>query len=158
MDDSNSIQHSETFPVKPPISWVMFPHWPEDGDHWIHPEDRHKAEGLIPSDVIFRREATDDDWYELSYGDVTLRARPVMVEELPEPKYKMGEIVELANQIDGDKMSTGRIYAIRWSDYHREPHYYLIRGDLKSQNAYLAKDLKPYEPPKEFHAMHTYED
>lgn len=156
-DDATPIQHSETFPVKPPVSWVIIPHWPEDGDHWIHADDRHKAEGLIPGDFIFRRELTDDDWYLLSYGDVTLKIRPVMVDEVPEPKFKMGELVELAHQLEVDKISVGKIYAIRYSDYYHEPQYYLIRGDLKSQNAYLAKDLKRYEPPKEFHAMHEYE-
>ncbi|MHC2069160.1 DUF6960 family protein [Bremerella sp. T1] len=156
-DDSIPIQHSENFPVKPPVSWVMFSRWPEDGDHWIHPDDRHKAEGLIPSDFIFRREVTDDDWYLISYGDVHMKTRPVMVEELPEPKFKMGEIVELAHQFDVDKMTTATIYAVRWSDYHQEPNYYVTRGNLKSQNAYLAKDLKPFEPPQGFHAMHEYE-
>src|SRR5690606_3875004 len=102
-------------------------------------------------------ELTDDDWYLLSYGDVTLKIRPVMVDEVPEPKFKMGELVELAHQLEVDKISVGKIYAIRYSDYYHEPQYYLIRGDLKSQNAYLAKDLKRYEPPKEFHAMHEYE-
>ncbi|PQO32106.1 hypothetical protein DTL21_17885 [Bremerella cremea] len=156
-DDATPIRHSEAFPVRPPVSWVIFPHWPEDGDHWIHPDDRSKAEGLIPSDFIFRRELTDDDWYMLSYGDVHMKTRPVMVDEVPEPKFKMGEIVELAHQFEVDKIAIGTIYAIRYSEYHREPQYYLIRGELKSQNAYLAKDLRPYEPPKEFHAMHEFE-
>ncbi|MBI1248572.1 hypothetical protein GC197_12125 [bacterium] len=155
-DDSTPIQNSSAFPVKPPVSWVMFSRWPEDGDHWIHPDDRNKAEGLIPSDCIFRREVVDDDWYQVSYGDVTLRIRPVMVEELPEPKFKMGEIVELQHQFDVEKLTTGTIYAVRWSEYYQEPQYYLVRGDLKSQNPYLAKDLKHFEPPKDFHAMHTY--
>ncbi|QDU78037.1 hypothetical protein Pan97_51170 [Bremerella volcania] len=156
-DDSIPIQNSEVFPVKPPVVWVMFPRWPEDGDGWIFPQDRHKAEGLIPSDFIFRREVTDDDFYLISYGDVQMKIRPVMMEEVPEPKYKMGEVVELAHQFDVEKTTTGTIYAVRWSDYYQEPQYYLIRGDLKSQNPYLAKDLRPFEPPKEFHAMHEYE-
>lgn len=156
-DDPQSIQRSEAFPVRPPTSWVMLTRWPEDGDDWIHPDDRHKAEGLIPSDRIFRREVTDDDWYLLSYGDVRLKTRPVMMEEVPEPKFEIGQDVQLANQIDGSKLQIGKIYAIRFSEYYQEPQYYLIRGDLKSQIPYLAKDLRPHEPPKEFHAMHEWE-
>lgn len=156
-DDSTPIRNSDAFPVKPPVSWVVFHRWPEDGDHWIHPDDRHKVEGLIPSDYIFRRELTDDDWYLLSYGDVQIKTRPVMVDEVEEPKFQVGELVELAHNLEVDKMTVCRIYAVRFSEYFHEPQYYVIRGDLKSQNPYLAKDLKPYEPPKEFHAMHEYE-
>lgn len=151
-----SIEHSEVFPVKPPPSWVIFPRWPEDGDGWIHPDDRHKAAGLIPGDFIFRREATDDDWYLLSYGDICLKTRPVMAEEVPEPKFQIGDLVELAHRLETESPTIGKVYAIRWSEYYHEPQFYLIRGDLKSQIPYLAKDLKLYEPPKSFHTMYEF--
>jgi len=153
------LEFSESFPVKPPVSYVIIEHWPENGDGWIHPEDRKKTEGYIPGDFVWRREGIDNPTYpyQLSYGDVTLRTQPVMVEEVPAPEFQMDELVEVISQLESEKAQLGRVYAIRYSHFHEAPEYYLIRGELKSQDPHLAKELAPYDPPKEFHAPFQYD-
>ncbi|MEX1039536.1 MAG: hypothetical protein WDZ51_02825 [Pirellulaceae bacterium] len=143
--DPEAFLHSERFPIKPPTTYVLFQRWPEDGNDWIHPEDRGLEEGLIPSDFVFRRDLIDDHWYRLSYGDVSIRIRSVLFEEVAPPVFEIGQLVELNSSFDARKPGVGRVYAIRYNLYHRQAVYYLIRGDLKSETPYLATDLRPFE-------------
>ncbi|MFI4874984.1 MAG: hypothetical protein ACIALR_06595, partial [Blastopirellula sp. JB062] len=128
----------------PEIDYVMLPRWPQDGDDWIHPEDRSLAAGMIPSNRIFRREMQPDGYYELSYGPRKIRVRPVIAESAPEPCFEIGQVVKLKMAFEGDRTQTGRIYAIRYSQYYDAPQYYLIRGDMKSRTPYLASSLEPF--------------
>jgi len=152
-------ENSEIFPVKPPTSYVIFQRWPEDGDGWIHPEDRGKTEGHIPSELVWRRDATDDPSYPyvITYGEVKIRTKAVMAEEIADPEFEVGDLVELQQQFESEHTEVARIYEVRYSHFHQQAQYLLIRGDLKSRTPYLAKDLKPFEPPKDFHAPYRYE-
>ncbi|MGY8769203.1 MAG: hypothetical protein ACKVH8_12360 [Pirellulales bacterium] len=132
-------------PLKPLPAYVIVKRWPQDGLNWIHPEDQDKIDGLFPSDLIFRRELLDDGYYRLSYGDRTVRVQAIMVNEVPEPMYWIGDQVSLKSNLDERKPYSGKIYAVRYSNYHRQPQYYLQRGEVLSETPYLADDLDKYE-------------
>ncbi|TWT32983.1 hypothetical protein [Blastopirellula retiformator] len=139
-------QYSESLPLKPEADYVMLQRWPQDGDDWIHPDDRGMAAGMIPSDRIFRRELQEDGYYELTYGPRKIRVRPVMCEDAPKPVFEIGQFVKLKMAFESDRTETGRIFAIRYSQYHDAPQYYLIRGNMKSRTPYLADALELFTP------------
>ncbi|UUO06191.1 hypothetical protein M4951_22900 [Blastopirellula sp. J2-11] len=141
-DPQRDTQFSESMPLKPDVDYVMLSRWPQDGDDWIHPDDRNLAAGLIPSDRIFRRELQPDGYYELAYGPRKIRIRPVLAEEAPRPAFEIGQVVKLKLAFEGDQSEVGRIYAIRYSQYYDAPQFYLIRGDMKSRTPYLAEALE----------------
>lgn len=145
-DSFRDTQFSESLPLKPNVDHVMLSRWPQDGDDWIHPEDRQLAEGLIPSDRIFRRELQPDGYYQLSYGPLKIRVQPVMFDDAPEPVFEIDQFVKLKMAFDSDRTEAGRIYDIRYSQYHDAPQYYLIRGDMKSRTPYLADALELFTP------------
>ncbi|MCC9607306.1 hypothetical protein LOC68_13455 [Blastopirellula sp. JC732] len=156
-DPQRETQYSESLPLKPVVDYVMLTRWPQDGDEWIHPEDRSLAAGMIPSERIFRRELQADGYYELTYGPRKIRVRPVMFEDAPHPVFEIGQFVKLKMAFESDRTEVGRIYAIRYSQYHDAPQYYLIRGDLKSRTPYLADALELFTPEGRLREHDEYE-
>ncbi|PHR93880.1 MAG: hypothetical protein COA78_32595 [Blastopirellula sp.] len=144
MNDSSKTNPAEQ-PLKPTVTYVIVKRWPEDGTDWVHPEDQDKIAGLFPSDLIFRRELLDDGYYCLSYGDRSVRVQPILVNEVPEPKFSMGEMVTLKSNLNERKPYSGKVYAVRYSNYHHQAQYYLQRGEKQSQTPYLAEDLMKFE-------------
>ena len=78
--------------VRPPFHVVLL-HWPRDGDDWIHPDDRHLAGRLIPSDRVFLREGAEGPYHVLTYGHRLVRIEPAMWQEAPHEGLRIGDQV-----------------------------------------------------------------
>ena len=82
-------------PLKTDPKYGYFPHWPQDGNDWVHPDDVATARAMIPSQRVFRRDGVDGEYCILHYGDVTLRAKPALWQEVEPEGIEIGDWVEV---------------------------------------------------------------
>lgn len=123
-----------------------YPWWPEDGDDWLHPEDVELARELIPSTRVFRREGEHGSFVVLYYGDLRLRVKRTLWQEVSGEGYEIGDWVEVLSR---GKRNTPRTGVIREMTYHpteRRMQFRITENDKPIPNDYFAEDLRPVEP------------
>ncbi len=139
-------------PALPPLKldprYGHFPRWPEDGDHWVHPEDVSLARQLIPSPRIWRRDGQHGIFAILHYGTIRLRVLPRMWLQTPRPAHEIGHWVEVRPRGMQNDPHTGRVRHLLWDDHTRQIHYQLEVAQHPLETRYTAADLKPIEPPQ----------
>ena len=72
------------------------------------------ARTLIPSGRIFRRDGRDGDYVLVHYGDVTLRVRPTLWQEVEPEGFEIGDWVEVRTRGLANEPRTGTIAEIAW--------------------------------------------
>ncbi len=124
-----------------------YPWWPEDGDHWLHPDDVELARDRFPSMRIYRREAPDDGEYDLlHYGDETLRIRPSLWQEVASEGFEIGDWVEVLSRGLRNTPRTGTIREMFWDRKDRAIRYQIMENNQPIAEQYTADDLRPIEP------------
>jgi hypothetical protein len=135
-------------PLKIDPEYGCFPHWPEDGNGWLHPEDVDAARGMIPSARIFRRDGMIGEFTLLHYGEVRIRARPALWQKVPAPAFEIGDWVEVVPRGQTNLPRTGVIRELLWDEYAEEVRYQIDVAGMPTERMYAREDLQRVEPTK----------
>jgi hypothetical protein len=136
-------------PLKNDPKYGYFPWWPEDGDDWVHPEDVAIARSMIPSGRIFRRDGERGEFVVMHYGEVRLRVRRALWQEVQPEGFELGDWVEVLSRGMQNEPRTGVIREMLWDDGARAIRYYIAENERPILEPYAADDLrhvKPTEP------------
>jgi len=115
--------------------------WPEEGDSWIHPDDRQLVESLIPSDRVFCRESFDGAYYHLRYGELTIRVLPSMWLAIGGEDFHVGDQVEIASHNDKNSPGVGVISEVRFAQEQQRIQYTVLQREFPLPTHFLAEDL-----------------
>lgn len=137
---------SELPPLKTDPKYGHYPWWPEDGDGWVHPEDVAAARALIPSGRIFRRDGSAGGYLLMHYGEVTLRVRPTLWQEVEPEGFEIGDWVEVRSRGLANEPRTGTIAEIAWDDNAGEIRYQIVENGQRIETLYARDDLKHVDP------------
>jgi hypothetical protein len=140
-------------PLKTDPKYGYFPRWPQDGDDWIHPDDVATARSMIPSGRVFRRDGMAGEYAVLQYGDVILRARPALWQEVEPEGLKIGDWVEVLSRGMLNEPRTGTIREMLWDDDVRALRYQIDEGGQRVDRFYAREDVQRVEPVTEPGAM-----
>jgi hypothetical protein len=124
----------------------FYPWWPEDGNDWLHPEDVELARQLIPSPRVFRRDGEHGPFVVLHYGDLRLRVRRTLWQEVPPEGYEIGDWVEVLSRGQKNTPRTGQIREMLWEPRSASMRYQITEAGQPIPKAYEAADLRPVEP------------
>ena len=133
-------------PLKTDPKYGCFPWWPEEGEVAFHPEDVAAARAMIPSGRIFRRDGESGDFQLFHYGEVTLRIRPVLWQEVEPEGFEIGDWVEVRTRGWANEPRTGTIGEIEWDDQAGEICYQIVENGQLIETNYAREDLKHVEP------------
>jgi hypothetical protein len=144
-------------PLKTHPKYGYYPWWPEERD-WVHPEDEAAARRLIPSGRIFRRdgvwEGDAGDSFMLihqfmlvHYGDVTLRVRPTLWQEVRPEEFEIGDWVEVRTRGMANEPRTGTIAEMVWDANVSAIRYQIVENGKLIETQYEREDLKSVERP-----------
>jgi hypothetical protein len=137
---------SDLPPLATDPKYGYFPWWPEDGEAWLHPDDVHTARTMIPSGRIFRRDGNDGEFGLLHYGEVTIRAKPTLWQEIEPGDLEIGDWVEVRTRGLANEPHTGTIAEITWDSHASEIRYQLVENGKRVETLYAREDLKRVEP------------
>jgi hypothetical protein len=134
-------------PLKTEPKFGYFPWWPEDGDAWVHPDDVAAARAMIPSNRVFCRDDGDEDYLLMHYGDVTLRVRRTLWQEVEPEGLEFGDWVEVRSRGMLNEPRTGVIREVLWDDRVRAMRYQISENGTPVEQLYTREDLQRVEPP-----------
>jgi len=121
-DKENLTGDAQTYRREPEIDAIVpqfpqygcFPRISENGDAWIHPDDRRLVEKLIPSERLMRRESFDGTYYTYRYGKQCFRLKPVLWLSVRGEGFEIGDAVETIGQGMERELFVGQI----WGAYY----------------------------------------
>jgi len=116
--------------------------WPQDGNAWIHPDDREGVERLVPSRRVFRRESFDGEYYHLRYGAIQLRIRPCLWWKVAAEDIEIDDQVEVLSQLGQVEPLIGQV-SEKMYDPHQSRIYYLLRNrEVQLTREYFYHELQ----------------
>ncbi|MGI9430447.1 MAG: DUF6960 family protein [Bythopirellula sp.] len=127
-----------------------YPWWPEDGNEWLHPEDIEQARQMIPSLRIFRRDGQRGPFVVLHYGQVKLRVKRTLWQEVDAVAFEIDNWVEVLSRCQQNQPRTGTIREIVWDQRARQPRYQILDNGAPIANFFTADDLRHVEPTTEY--------
>lgn len=133
-------------PLKLDPKYGHYPWWPEDGDDWVHSEDVELARSLIPSPRVFRRDGTTGPLVVLHYGDVRLRVRRTLWQEVESEGFEMGDVVEVRSRGMHNEPRTGVVAEMLWDEHEGELRYQIKDQGHLIETKFSSGDLKHVEP------------
>ena len=133
-------------PLKTDPKYGYFLRRPQDGNDWVHPDDVGTARSMIPSQRVFRRDGVVGDYCKLYYGDVTLRVKPALWQEVEPEGIEIGDCVEVISRGMLNEPRTGTIREILWDENARSIRYQISEAGQAIQNLYAREDLQRVEP------------
>lgn len=123
--------------------WGVYLRWPQDGDDWIHPEDRDIVRQLLPSRRVLRRQTWDGTYYHLDYGPHQLRVRPSMWLPVPQVDLQVGQQVEVLSREFQNEPGIYRIAEILYCVATRSLEYFVHSEALRLAKRFVREDLRP---------------
>jgi hypothetical protein len=133
-------------PLKTDPKYGHFPHWPQDGNDWLHPDDVATARSMIPSPRVFRRDGMAGEYLVLHYGDVKLRVRPALWQEVEPEGIEIGDWVEVLSRGMLNEPRTGTVREILWDENARAIRYLIVEAGQPIPQLYAREDLQRVEP------------
>ena len=133
-------------PLKVDPKYGCFPWWPEDGNDWVHPDDVALARSVIPSGRIFRRDASDGEYLLMRYGDLTLRVRRTLWQEIEPEGFELGDWVEVLSRGLRNEPHTGVIRDMLWDARAHVIRYYIAENEVPINDPYTHDDLRHVQP------------
>lgn len=133
-------------PIKIDPKFGCFLRWPEDGDEWVHPEDRAAVRELLPSPRVWRREEQGAPYRTFHYGEIRFRARPALWYELAPPEFHVGDWVEVRSQGMKHTPRVAVVREVEWDETAREIRYQLADNGVPLPETYVAEDFQPAAP------------
>jgi hypothetical protein len=132
-------------PLKTDPKYGYFPRWPQDGNDWLHPGDVALARTLIPSQRVFCRDGTDGEYHLIHYGQITLRVRPALWQEVSHEGFEIGDWVEVLSRGMRNEPRTGVIREMLWDERERAVCYQITENDVPIADLYTREDLQRVE-------------
>ena len=136
-------------PLKMEPKYGYYPHWPENGNDWVHPEDVEPARQMIPSQRVFRRDGESGRFFVLHYGEARLRVKPALWIEVPWEGFEIGDWVEVLARGMHNAPRTGIIREMLWDDRAEAIRYQIQEQDQLASEFYGREDLRHVEPTPE---------
>jgi hypothetical protein len=133
-------------PLKVDPKYGCFPWWPEDGNDWVHPDDVALARSIIPSGRIFRRDHSDGEYLLMRYGDVTLRVRRTLWQEIEPEGFELGDWVEVLSRGLRNEPRTGVIREMLWDARSNVIRYFIAENEVPINDPYTRDDLRHVQP------------
>jgi hypothetical protein len=133
-------------PLKVDPKYGCFPWWPEDGNDWVHPDDVALARSIIPSGRVFRRDTSDGEYLLMRYGDITLRVRRTLWQEIEPEGFELGDWVEVLSRGLRNEPRTGTIREMLWDARANVIHYFIAENEVPISDAYTRDDLRHVQP------------
>jgi hypothetical protein len=133
-------------PLKTDPKYGYYPHWPQDGNDWLHPDDVALARTLFPSNRVFRRDGNDGQYNVLHYGEIRLRVLPALWQEVEPEGFEIGDWVDVLSRGMINEPRTGIIREILWDDSSRAIRYQISENDRPIEDLYAREDLQHVEP------------
>jgi hypothetical protein len=132
-------------PLKTDPKYGCLPWWPENGDDWVHPDDVTTARSLIPSERIFRRDGTEGDYVLLQYGEIRIRVRRTMWQQVETEGLEIGDWVEVLTRGMQNTARTGTIREMLWDESVRRIGYKIFENGQPIEQLYRREDLQHIE-------------
>lgn len=127
----------------PPLpDYGYFPRWPQDGDEFIHPDDRKIASSFIPGGRVLRREKFDGTYYHYRYGQTRLRLRPAMWRRIKHDGIDIGDQVETIGMVLERELFVATVWGMHYVARKGCILYRLRRGELAVPRLYSANNLR----------------
>ncbi len=123
--------------------WGCYLSWPDKDEEWIFVDDRPKAQQLIPSRRVFRRERWDGSYYWLYYGLWSVRVQPTMWVPCPNCDLEVGEQVELLQMSGENDAGIFHIREITLSKTGDACDFWLRRGEMPIAKSFPRSHLRP---------------
>ncbi len=101
---------------------------------------------MLPSGRLFRRDGSDGEYLLLHYGDVTLRVRPTLWQEVPHEGFELGDWVEVLGHGMRNEPRTGVIREMLWDERARGIRYLILENGQPIEQQYTRDDLRHVEP------------
>jgi hypothetical protein len=133
-------------PLKTDPKYGYFPHWPQDGNDWLHPEDVAIARAMIPSPRVFRRDGVTGDYSVLHYGEVRIRVRPALWQEVEPEGFEIGDWVEVLSRGMVNEPRTGTVREMLWDESAGAIRYQISEGGQPLPQLYAREDLQRVDP------------
>jgi hypothetical protein len=134
-------------PLKTEPKFGYFPWWPEDGNAWVHPEDVATARAMIPSNRVFCRDGSSGGFLVLQYGDLKLRVRRTLWQEVEPEGLRIGDWVEVLTRGMLNEPRLGVVCEMLWDDRARAIRYQINDNGKLIEQLYGREDLQNVEPP-----------
>ena len=129
--------------LQPPLPvYGCFPRWPEDGQDFIHPEDRVIVSRRIPSERVFRRDAFDGTYYHYRYGAVRFRLRPCLWLAVESDGIDIGDSVETVGVGMERELFVAEVYGMYFVRRKGCILYRLRRGETTIPNLYHRDSMR----------------
>ncbi len=132
--------------LKTDPKYGFYPWWPEDGDQWLHPEDVAQARATIPSPRVWRRDGASGPYAVLHYGEMQLRVKGALWQEVTWEGFDVGDWVEVLSRGMLNTPRTGVIREMHWEPRARAMRYYIAENGQPIPKAYSTEDLRRVEP------------
>jgi hypothetical protein len=104
------------------------------------------ARAMIPSHRVFCRNGSDGEYLLLRYGDVTLRARRTLWQEVEPEGFAIGDWVEVRTRGMLNEPRVGVIREILWDERARAMRYQISENGRPIEQFYAREDLQRVEP------------
>jgi hypothetical protein len=134
--------------LKTDPKYGYFPWWPEDGDAWVHPEDVATARAMIPSARVFCRDGTAGELVVMRYGDIAIRVRRTLWQEVEPPTFNIGDWVEVRTRGMQNEARTGVVREMVWDERDQAVRYQIHENGRPIEQLYAEDDLQRVEPPR----------
>ena len=82
----------------------------------------------------------------MHYGEVTLRVRPTLWQEVEPEGFEIGDWVEVLSRGLANEPRTGTIAEIAWDDHAGAIRYQIVENGKRIETLYTRDDLKHVEP------------
>ncbi len=129
-------------PLKIPPKYGVYLWWPAKIEEWVHPDDYEIANKLIPSNRVFRREDLDDPYSRLTYGEYSLRVKPVIWLEVRTDGYEIGDQIEVKSRMGRGRPFIATIVEIRWDQENCRILYSIEKNDRKLRRPYTVDEFQ----------------
>ena len=131
--------------LKPPPRLIVLLRWPRDGEDWIHPDDRHLAGALLPSNRVFVCDDYQRPHNVISYGHRLLRIEPVLWLAVADEGLRIGDQVEVLSRMGKNWPRIGMIREMRWNESQQSISYQIRGRERDIPTFYSADDLRRVE-------------
>ena len=121
-------------------TWGLYQCFKGIDDDMIYINDREAFFDLKPNGKVFQCVSIQEDMLILKYGEKEFRVNPSLYKVVSEPKYKLGDNVEII-----EKSLIGKIMEINWHIKNDAPFYFLEIAGKKSSKRYEDCELKEIE-------------
>ena len=108
-----------------------------------------RARHILPRCRVFRRDGEQGPFVILHYGDLRLRVKRTLWQEVAPEGFEIGDWVEVLSRGYRNIPRTAVVQEITWDANARALRYQVAENDKLIPNLYGAEDLRHVEPTKQ---------